>query len=190
MITEKKTLQEVETEIALAKEALSHVRGSETEVYARIVGYYRSVRNWNKGKKDEYNHRKQFVIDSGIEKIADPLLSPKEEKVFNTLEPDLFGMVSATINPYTFSSLKDIHYHFFARKTCPNCPPVKEYLIESDLEGSLIDVDTKEGLAEAAKKGVFAAPTVIIYNKANVEIGRAHSVEELASLLQPAAHIA
>lgn len=190
MITEKKTLQEVETELALAKEALSHVRGSETEVYARIVGYYRSVRNWNKGKKDEYNHRKQFVIDSGIEKIADPLLSPKEEKVFNTLEPDLFGMVSATINPYTFSSLKDIYYHFFARKTCPNCPPVKEYLIESDLEGSLIDVDTKEGLAEAAKKGVFAAPTVIIYNKANVEIGRAHSVEELASLLQPAAHIA
>jgi ribonucleoside-triphosphate reductase len=190
MLKEKRTLQEVETELALAKEALSHVHGSETEVYARIVGYYRSVRNWNKGKKDEYNHRKQFVINSGIEKTTDSIPSSKDEKATDILEPDLFGMISSTIKPYSFSSTKDIHYHFYARKTCPNCPSVKEYLIESDLEGSLIDVDTQEGLKDAAEKGVFAAPTVIIYNKAEVEIARAHSVEELVSLLQPAAHIA
>lgn len=35
--------------------------GKETEVYARIVGYYRVVRNWNAGKKEEYKHRKNFV---------------------------------------------------------------------------------------------------------------------------------
>jgi anaerobic ribonucleoside-triphosphate reductase len=33
----------------------------ETEVYARIVGYYRAVRNWNAGKKEEYKYRKDFV---------------------------------------------------------------------------------------------------------------------------------
>jgi ribonucleoside-triphosphate reductase len=32
----------------------------ETEVYARIVGYYRPVQNWNIGKKGEYKIRKQF----------------------------------------------------------------------------------------------------------------------------------
>ncbi len=30
---------------------------SDTEVYSRIVGYYRPVRNWNHGKKKEYHER-------------------------------------------------------------------------------------------------------------------------------------
>jgi len=34
--------------------------GEETEVYSRIVGYYRPVQNWNLGKKSEYQDRKEF----------------------------------------------------------------------------------------------------------------------------------
>ena len=34
--------------------------GKETEIYARIVGYYRPVKNWNKGKAEEYTERKLF----------------------------------------------------------------------------------------------------------------------------------
>lgn len=34
----------------------------ETEVYSRIVGYYRPVQNWNPGKKSEFNHRKLFTV--------------------------------------------------------------------------------------------------------------------------------
>ncbi|MBN1981218.1 MAG: ribonucleoside triphosphate reductase [Chitinivibrionales bacterium] len=34
--------------------------GQETEVYTRIVGYYRPVKNWNHGKKAEYKERKTF----------------------------------------------------------------------------------------------------------------------------------
>ena len=34
--------------------------GKETEVYARIVGYYRPVKNWNKGKAEEFRHRREF----------------------------------------------------------------------------------------------------------------------------------
>ncbi|MBN2880956.1 ribonucleoside triphosphate reductase [Candidatus Woesearchaeota archaeon] len=33
---------------------------TDTEVYSRIVGYYRPVGNWNKGKREEYNHRVHF----------------------------------------------------------------------------------------------------------------------------------
>ena len=36
--------------------------GEETEVYTRIVGYYRPVKNWNHGKKLEYRERKTFNI--------------------------------------------------------------------------------------------------------------------------------
>jgi ribonucleoside-triphosphate reductase len=34
----------------------------ETEVYSRIVGYYRPVQHWNPGKKSEFNHRKLFDV--------------------------------------------------------------------------------------------------------------------------------
>ena len=64
MVKTARTLADVEADIARTKEALANVKGTETEVYARIVGYYRSVRNWNKGKRDEYNHRKLFVYDN------------------------------------------------------------------------------------------------------------------------------
>lgn len=30
----------------------------ETEVYSRVVGYFRPVQNWNKGKKQEFWDRK------------------------------------------------------------------------------------------------------------------------------------
>ena len=33
-----------------------------TEVYSRIVGYYRPVQNWNDGKKQEFKERKYFRI--------------------------------------------------------------------------------------------------------------------------------
>ena len=37
--------------------------GKATEVYARIVGYYRAIKNWNKGKKEEKKSRVSFTIN-------------------------------------------------------------------------------------------------------------------------------
>jgi len=34
--------------------------GQETEVFSRVVGYYRPVKNWNKGKKQEFKDRKPY----------------------------------------------------------------------------------------------------------------------------------
>ena len=35
--------------------------GMETEVYSRVVGYFRPVQNWNAGKKEEFKDRKAFL---------------------------------------------------------------------------------------------------------------------------------
>ncbi|HOQ89568.1 MAG TPA: anaerobic ribonucleoside-triphosphate reductase, partial [Candidatus Hydrogenedentes bacterium] len=37
--------------------------GAETEVYARIVGYLRPVKQWNEGKQAEFQLRKRFRLD-------------------------------------------------------------------------------------------------------------------------------
>jgi len=34
--------------------------GKVTEVYSRVCGYYRPVKNWNKGKQEEFKDRKVF----------------------------------------------------------------------------------------------------------------------------------
>ena len=114
-------LTTVEAEIATIKEQLLNVKGSETEVYARIVGYYRSVRNWNKGKRDEYDHREQFVFNGSDSNCCHPAESNLiDESLTNTPKNETKINNQAT------------RYEFFARKTCPNCPPVKEYLSKTE----------------------------------------------------------
>lgn len=37
--------------------------GKETEVWSRIVGYYRPVKNWNQGKKEEFKYRNNMITE-------------------------------------------------------------------------------------------------------------------------------
>ena len=57
-------IEKVNAEIEEVKKELENVHGTGTEVYARIVGYYRTVRNWNKGKREEYNQRLMFSSEN------------------------------------------------------------------------------------------------------------------------------
>jgi ribonucleoside-triphosphate reductase len=66
------TLQEINDEIRLLKEKLSGVKGRNTEVYSRIVGYYRSINNWNKGKRAEFDVRRTFEVpENAVETIGE-----------------------------------------------------------------------------------------------------------------------
>ncbi len=42
--------------------SMSKKRVIPVETYSRIVGYFRPVQNWNKGKQEEFKHRKEFKI--------------------------------------------------------------------------------------------------------------------------------
>ena len=55
--------KKIDEEIDELKEKLKNAKGTESEVYTRIVGYHRAVDNWNKGKKEEYRDRVEFDID-------------------------------------------------------------------------------------------------------------------------------
>ena len=41
----------------------------ETEVYSRVVGYLRPVKQWNNGKQAEYSLRKTYAVDEQAEPI-------------------------------------------------------------------------------------------------------------------------
>lgn len=183
METAKRTLAQIDAEIAETKDELKNVHGTETEVYARIVGYYRAVRNWNKGKRDEFDHRKMFSIEDSkeynITEADGADCGCKMENVTKAAK----SSTAATVASNLVSGETAASYEMFVRQTCPNCPPVKQYMANVSLAGKAIDVDTDAGLQLAAAKGVFATPTVIIYSQTGAEIGRAHTTSELDDIL-------
>ena len=51
--------------------------GSECEVYSRITGYYRPVKNWNDGKAREFKERKVYSMDMNYgSKETEPVETP------------------------------------------------------------------------------------------------------------------
>ena len=36
------------------------------EIYSRVVGYFRPVQNWNKGKQQEFKDRRYLKVDKRI----------------------------------------------------------------------------------------------------------------------------
>lgn len=196
-------LKELDEQIAQVRSELENAHGTQTEVYARIVGYYRAVRNWNRGKADEFKKRKMFELDcderpdavSQHPKLSAEDSSESQRKELELRDSALYAISTNsaengqaeveqseifydTASPQRISS-----YELFARKTCPNCPPVKNFMLGLPLQGSVVDVDTEEGLSEAAVKGVFSAPTVIFYDERGKEVSRAHNVPDIEEIL-------
>jgi len=163
-----RSLAEIDAEIARTKEALANVKGTETEVYARIVGYYRSVRNWNKGKRDEYDHRKMFVYDAN--NISD-----------TNVRTDVSA---ATDEKEVVCGGTPVRYEMFVRTTCPNCPPVKEYMSQVTMPGKTFDVDSEAGFSRASELSIMSAPTVVFFNEFGGEAGRANSTADLEVILE------
>jgi len=52
-----RSIDEIDNEIIKLKASIDTIPGRECEVYTRIVGYYRPVKNWNKGKRAELDKR-------------------------------------------------------------------------------------------------------------------------------------
>ena len=104
------TVTELETKITELKEKLREVKGKRTEVYTRIVGYYRPVSNWNKGKYSEYQDRSEYSTNPNLE-----IVSEKKEET-NTVEFIVNDKGEAK------------NYKLFYSDTCPSCPPVKNCL--------------------------------------------------------------
>jgi hypothetical protein len=190
-----RTTQQIDAEITDLRAQLETVRGSKTEVYARIVGYYRSVRNWNKGKREEFGVRKLFNVPgqaelgqamarAGVEGVECAAAIAAPGAVSGDACDSATGAATFTMERASVDMARVRGYVLFMRKTCPNCPPVKDYLGELAIESRIIDVDSDEGFALATERGIFAAPTVLLVDSEGAEVGRAHNVAELRSYFE------
>ena len=162
-----RNVETINKEIEALKAEREALKGTTTEVYTRIVGYYRSVRNWNKGKREEFNKRITFKA-SGTPEAAQSWI----ESDTAGRQKDLFTAEKTPAG-----------YLYFFRRTCPNCPPVKNFLESLDLSGRNIDVDSDAGFEEARALEILASPTVILLDAEGHEIFRSSRVEELKEII-------
>ena len=124
------------------------------EVYSRITGYYRPVKNWNIGKAKEYSERKTYDIKENS------ILPTKEENAEFTTN------VESTSNQVDLDSSTTYEYLLFTTPTCTNCKMIKKMLEESGTKYTLIDATQNQDLVE--KYNIEKAPTLIVVsNKDN-----------------------
>ena len=45
--------------------------GKQTEVYSRVTGYFRPLKNWNAGKQEEFRNRRIFVVSEDRTAFSD-----------------------------------------------------------------------------------------------------------------------
>ena len=123
------------------------VCGQEAEVYSRITGYYRPVKNWNAGKTQEYKNRMSYdVANSALkkgEKAAARIVAAVEKK-------------NEEYAPGTY---------LFTTKTCPNCKIAKEFLKGMDYQA----VDAEENQQLTEQFGVMQAPTLVVVKDGTVQ---------------------
>ncbi len=123
--------------------------GKETEVYSRITGYYRPVKNWNDGKSQEYKDRKTYDI-------ANSVLTHEGPK--NTEE------CACETNAATV--LSDGVY-LFASATCPNCKIAETLLAKAGVAYTKILAEENVSLAESLS--IRQAPTLVVVDGGNTE---------------------
>ena len=114
--------------------------GQETEVYSRITGYYRPVRNWNDGKTEEYKNREKYNIEKS--KLSHSVQCDKETGPKEEVKP----------------TPKEIL--LFATKTCPNCKMAKMLLDKDQIKYTVIDAEEQRDLTE--QYDITKVPTLIV----------------------------
>lgn len=160
-----RNLEEVENDLNRAREALASVKGTPAEVYSRIVGYYRSVRNWNRGKREEYGERRLY-------KLSGPENSDRTVPLSAPAAPEP-----------TSPTGESARVLLFWRPACPNCPSAKEAAGRLGIPVDMVNADTERGFAEALRRNVLATPTAIFLSPTGTEIGRALDPRSIATFV-------
>lgn len=121
--------------------------GKETEVYSRITGYYRPVKNWNAGKAQEFHDRQTYVI--GDSNTADKHSGCDGSCQFENNE------FKADPKPG-----KVDHIMIFTSPTCPNCKMAKMLLDKAGIKYENIDAASNKELTMSF--GITKAPTMLV----------------------------
>ena len=140
--------------------------GNATEVYSRITGYYRPVRNWNDGKSSEFENRKTYEPEE-LFSVNRNLLEEAgvDEPRVGT---QTLGRANRVEAPKSNSDAEKVI--LVTTKTCPNCQAAKNYLNQAGIEYDVILADEADGAEIAVQYSISSAPTLIVQSGEEAEL--------------------
>ena len=140
--------------------------GKATEVYSRITGYYRPVRNWNDGKSSEFENRKTYEPEE-LFSVNRNLLEEAGVEM-PRVGTQTLGRANRVEAPKSNSDAEKVI--LVTTKTCPNCQAAKNYLNQAGIEYDVILADEADGAEIAVQYNVSAAPTLIVQSGEEAEL--------------------
>lgn len=140
--------------------------GNATEVYSRITGYYRPVRNWNDGKSSEFENRKTYEPEE-LFSVNRNLLEEAGVEM-PRVGTQTLGRANRVESPASNSDAEKVI--LVTTKTCPNCQAAKNYLNQAGIEYDVILADEADGAEIAVQYNVSAAPTLIVQSGEEAEL--------------------
>jgi ribonucleoside-triphosphate reductase len=176
---EMRNIEDIEKDLAAIREALAGVEGTVAEVYSRIVGYYRSVRNWNNGKREEYGERKMFWLPAGKEQTTERYAGSGPKPVSAAAAVTLVSPAQA---PVLETAGNNERLLLFVRPACPACPGAKAAANRLGIPVDMVNADTEAGMEEAVRRQVFSTPTAILLTGDGRELGRALDAGGISAL--------
>ena len=135
--------------------------GAETEVYSRITGYYRPVKNWNAGKSQEFKDRRTYKVEG----LASRSVEDVREGTKAPLTVEQTVADKAPVKEEVERS--DSGIILFKTPTCPNCKAAGALLDRAGISYSTLNANEEKDLV--AKFGVRQAPTLILVHDGGFE---------------------
>ena len=146
--------------------------GEEAEVYSRITGYYRPVKNWNDGKTQEYKERKVYDITNSHMRPGTQAAAEAEKEAGAAQNQTAPGGAEAQADGGSRTFL-------FTTKTCPNCRMAVNSLEKAHIPYELVDAEEHMDLVQ--KYGVMQAPTLIVVKDGQViKLANASNIKNYA----------
>lgn len=138
----------------------------ETEVYSRITGYYRPVKNWNNGKSQEFADRQEYEIEhsrlipgevrqvssSASPRFESPVPLQAKEKSFEPAGGETLLTSGSTTLPAGI--------YMVSTKTCPNCKRAAQLFSQAALAFEVIYAEDNQELAK--RFDIMQAPSLLI----------------------------
>ena len=127
--------------------------GKETEVYSRITGYYRPLKNWNDGKVQEFQNRLEY--DQHKAGVPEAGAAPCEAMCETCqIEPPADNSEQV---PESVAAEMPI---LVATETCPNCRMAARFLDEAGIAFTKVYASQRPDLIETY--GIRTAPTLLV----------------------------
>lgn len=118
--------------------------GAPTEVYSRITGYYRPVKNWNAGKSQEFKDRKTYRVDGGM---TEPVSACQREMKVKK---------------------EDDRVMLFTTETCSTCRFVQKQMDEAGYAYTVMDAQKHADLVEAYH--LMRAPSLVVVADNDIKV--------------------